>query len=266
MTFSILQIEWLIETDSPEELVDGLVGIYGNNTSSIWESIIPAPAELDALVEELPAFPDPTLAAFDVLIPEEHDEGPPFKHSEGLPAFLRVVCAMVQLLGIDRQLSAEKIWALEYVLLAECFILQAESVPHSSQAVFPADTEPSLLRRILTQISKVTTYQLALIGNEENLHSSVTNAIQSKNRPNMNVYQQFLYDLYQKASNEDSVQLSLVLRLVLQYILKTASGADGDLWLSVARTKRNQCQSLGIFPHRPSTSHSFLSDPNFIEY
>ena len=242
------------------------MGIYGNNTSSIWESIIPAPAELDALVEELPSFPDPTLAAFDVLIPEEHDEGPPFKHGEGLPAFLRVVCAMVQLLGIDRQLSAEKIWALEYVLLAECFILQAQSVPHSSQAVFSADTEPSLLRRILTQISKVTTYQLALIGNEENLHSSVTKAIQSKNQPNMNVYQRFLYDLYQKAFKENSVQLSLVLHLVLQYILKTASGADGDLWLSVARTKRNQCQSLGIFSHRLSTSHSFLSGPNFIEY
>src|SRR5258706_8662614 len=265
MTFSILQIKWLIETDSPEELVNGLAEIYGNNTSLIWESIIPAPTELNALVEELPAFPDPTLAAFDVLIPEEH-EGPSFKNGKAPPAFLRVVCAMVQLLGIDRQLSAEKIWALEYVLLAECFILQAQSVPHSSQAVFPADTEPSLLRRILTQISKVTTYQLALIGNEENLHSSVTKAIQSKNRPTMGVYQQFLYDLYQKTLKENSMQLSLVLRLVLQYVLKTASGADGDLWLSVARTKRNQCQSLRIFSHRPSTPHNFLTGPNFIEY
>lgn len=266
MTFSILQIKWLIETYSPEELVDGLTEIYGNNTSSIWESIIPAPAELDALVEELPAFPDPTLAVFDILIPEEHEEGPPFRYSKALPAFLRVVCAMVQLLGIDRQLSAERIWALEYVLLAECFILQAQSVPHSSQAVFPADIEPSLLRRILNQISKVTTYQLALIGNEENLHSSVTKAIQSRNRATMNAYQQFLYDLYQKTSKENSVQLSLVLRLVLQYVLKTASGADGDLWLSVARTKRNQCQSVCILSHRPSTSHSLLSGPNFIEY
>jgi hypothetical protein len=232
-----------------------LTGIYGNNIASIWGSIIPAPAELDALVEELPAFPDPTLAAFDVLIPEEHEEGRSFKPSSGLPAFLRVVCAMIQLLGTDRQLSAEKIWALEYVLLAECFILQGQSVPHSSQAVFPADTEPSFLQRILTQISKVTTYQLALIGNEENLHSSVTKAIQSKNRPTTNVYQQFLYDLYQKTSKENSVQLSLVLRSVLQYALKTASGADGDLWLSVARAKRNQSQSRSIF----RTARAFLT-------
>jgi hypothetical protein len=255
-----------LKLDSPEDLVDGLAGIYSNGASSIWGSIMPAPAELDALVEELPAFPDPTLAALDVLVPEEHENGPPFKYSKGLPSFLRVVCAMVQLLGMDRQLSAEKIWALEYVLLAEYFILQAQSVPHSSQAVFPADTEPSLLRRILTQISKVTTYQLALIGNEENLHSSVTKAIQSKNRPATNLYQQFLYDLYQKTFKENSVQLSLVLRSVLQYVLKTASGADGDLWLSIARAKRNQCQSFAIFSHLPSTSHSFLSGPNLIEY
>jgi len=224
-----------------------LAGIYGSDISSIWGSIIPTPAELDALVEELPAFPDPTLAAFDVLIPEEHEEGPPFKYNKGLPAFLRVVCAMVQLLGTDRQLSTGKIWALEYVLLAECFILQAQSVPHSSQAVFPADTDPIFLQRTLSQISKVTTYQLALIGNEENLHSSVTKAIQSNNRPTTNVYQQFLYDLYQKTYKENSVQLSLVLRSVLRYILKTASGADGDLWLSIARAKRNRSQSLGIF-------------------
>ena len=52
MTFSLFQIKRLIETDSPEELVDGLAEVYGNNTSSIWESIVPAPAELDALVEE----------------------------------------------------------------------------------------------------------------------------------------------------------------------------------------------------------------------
>jgi len=224
-----------------------LAGIYGSDISSIWGSIIPTPAELDALVEELPAFPDPTLAAFDVLIPEEHEEGPPFKYNKGLPAFLRVVCAMVQLLGTDRQLSTGKIWALEYVLLAECFILQAQSVPHSSQAAFPADTDPIFLQRTLSQISKVTTYQLALIGNEENLHSSVTKAIQSNNRPTTNVYQQFLYDLYQKTSKENSVQLSLVLRSVLRYTLKTASGADGDLWLSIARAKRNRSQSLGIF-------------------
>ena len=217
-------------------------------------------------MEELPAFPDPTLAAFDVLVPEEHEEGPPFKYNKGLPAFLRVVCAMVQLLGMDRQLSAEKIWALEYVLLAEHFILQAQSVPHSSLAVFPANTEPSSLQRFLTQISKVTTYQLALIGNEENLHSSVTKAIQSNNWPTTNIYQQFLYDLYQKTYKENSVQLSLVLRSVLQYVLKTASGTDGDLWLSVARAKRNQCQSFGISSYCPSTSHSFLSGPNLIEY
>lgn len=224
-----------------------MAGIYGNDVSSTWGSIIPAPAELDALVEQLPASPDPTLAAFDVLIPEENSEGPSFKYSKGLPTFLRVVCAMAQLLGMDRQLSAEKIWALEYVILAECFILQAQSVPHSSRAVFPADTDPSLLQRILTQISKVTTYQLAMIGNEENLHSSVTKAIRSKNRPTTNIYHQFLYDLYQKTLKKNSVQLSLVLRSVLQYVLKTASGADGDLWLSVARAERNQRQSLGIF-------------------
>lgn len=220
------------------------MGIYGHSVSPIWRSITPTPAELDALAEELPAFPDPTLAAFDVLIPEEHEESPPFKYSKGLPVFLRVVCAMVQLLGMDRQLSAEKIWALEYVLLAEHFIFQAQAIPHSSQAVFPPDTEPSLLQSILTRISKVTTYQLALIGNEENLHSVVTKAIQSKIRPTTGVYQQFLYDLYLKTSKENSVQLSLVLRSVLQYALKTASGAEGDLWLSIARAKRDQGQSV----------------------
>jgi len=243
-----------------------LTGIYGNNAPSVWSGIIPAPAVLDALVEGLPALPDPTLAAFDVLVPEEHEERPPLKHTKGLPTFLRVVCAMVQLLEMDRQLSAERIWTLEYVLLAEYFILQAQSVPHSSQAVFPPDTEPSLLQRILTQISKVTTYQLALIGNEENLHSSVIKAIQSKARPSTNVYQQFLYDLYQKTLQRNSVQLSLVLRSVLQYVLKTASGAEGDLWLSVARAKRNQCQSFGVSWHRLGASHSHFSSSNVIEY
>src|SRR5258708_29822396 len=118
-------------SNSPEELINGLVAIYGNDTSSIWRGIIPAPTELDSLAEELPAFPDPTLAALDILVPEEHEERPPFKHAKGLPAFLRFVYAMVQLLGMDRQLSSEKIWALEYVLLAEPFILQGRSVPHS---------------------------------------------------------------------------------------------------------------------------------------
>jgi hypothetical protein len=252
--------------DSPEELVDGSAGICNNSASSIWGSIIPTPAELDELVEELPAFPDPTLAAFDVLVPEKHGEGPPFKYTKGLPAFLRVVCAMVQLLGMDRQLSAEMIWALEYVLLAEHFILQAQSVPHSSQAVFPPDTDPGALQRILTQISKVTAYQLALIGNEENLHSSVIKAIQSKTRPTTNVYHQFLYDLYQKSFKEDSMQTSLVLRSVLQYVLKTASGAEGDMWLSVARAKRSQCQSFDILWHRLGAPHSFLSGSNFNEH
>ena len=228
-------------------MINGLTGIYGNDASSTWRGIIPAPAELDALVKELPASPDPILAAFDVLVPEEHEERPPFRCTKGLPAFLRVVCAMVQLLGMDRQLSAENIWALEYVLLAEYFILQGQSVPYSNQAVFPPDTEPSLLQRILIQISKVTTYQLALISNEEDLHSSVIKAIQLEIRPTTNVYQQFLYDLYQKTFKGNSVQLSLVLRSVLQYVLKTASGAEGDLWLSVARTKRNHCQSFSIF-------------------
>lgn len=246
-------------------MINGLAGIYSNDAPSIWRGIIPAPAELDALVEELPAFPDPTLAAFDVLVPEEHEEWSPFSHTKGLPTFLRVVCAMVQLLGMDRQLSSGKIWALEYVLLAECFILHGQSVPYSSQAIIPPDTEPSLLQHILTQISKVTTYQLALIGNEDDLHSAVIKAIQSKTRPPTNHYQQFLYDLYQKNSKGNSVQLSLVLRSALQYVLKSASGAEGDLWLSVARAKRNQCQSFNMFWHRSGTPHSFFSGPNLIE-
>lgn len=183
--------------------------------------------------------PDPSLALIESIIPAIPEfENPTISglifDSGGYSPYTRVTSALLTYLGDNRSVAKESMWALRHILILGQYTNDLLSVSETPSGLFGPDVSRSELRKLLAKVHQLSTYLLST--GDDSLHSQVVNACTTtRETTSSDALISFVVDVVNHARKEDSVRDALVLRSVLKHLLASATKADSDQWLSLAR-------------------------------
>jgi len=235
--------------------------------------IFPTRGELDTLTGSLPSDPpDPSLALIESIIPAIPEfENPTISglifDSRGYSPYIRVTSTLLAYLVDNRSIAKESMWALRHILILGQYTNDLLSVPETPSGLFGPDVSRPELRKLLAKVHQLSTYLLST--GDDSLHSQVVNACTAtRATTSSDALTSFVVDVVNHARKEDSVRDALVLRSVLKHLLASATKADSDQWLSLARKLEKtgasyrsygvRCQ-LTTTPIAPQTTLAILS-------
>jgi E3 ubiquitin-protein ligase listerin len=192
--------------------------------------------------------PDPSLALVESIIPAtsefENPTVPGLKFdSRGYSPYIRVTSALLAYLADNRSVAKENMWALRHILMLGQYANDLLSVPETPSGLFSPDVSRPELRRLLAKAHQLSTYLLST--GDDSLHTQVASACTAtRTTTSSDALVSFVVDVVNHARKEDTVRDALVLRSVLKHLLASASKADSDQWLNLARRLEKSGASL----------------------
>ncbi|KAG1837363.1 hypothetical protein DFJ58DRAFT_863015 [Suillus subalutaceus] len=194
--------------------------------------VFPTPGEFNTMINSLPSDPpDPSLAFIESIIPAISEfENPTISGLEfdprGYSPYIRVTYALLAYLGDNRSIAKENMWALRHILILGQYANDVLRVP--------ATSSDCLGQILLGKVHQLSTYLLST--GDDGLHSQVVSACISARATTLSdALVSFVVDVVNHAKREDTVRDALVLRSVLKHLFASASKADSDQWLNLAR-------------------------------
>ncbi|KAJ7096074.1 hypothetical protein C8R44DRAFT_889801 [Mycena epipterygia] len=228
---------------TPEEilaaLAEGTLGV----PLDVVADVFPGQAELDAMLNALPA--DPPAASLAVLHPHlppasaiRATKPAPAHDARGYAAYARIVAALLQALAADRRAAKEHVWALRHVLALALYAEDLRAVPAAVNPVFDAEA-PGLdgvaLVELAAHAQQVTTYLLTA-STDDGWRARVIAALTSdKPLVGGGALPSLLVDLVACARRTDGSRDCRVLGGVLRHLLQDADKAEADLGMTFAR-------------------------------
>ncbi|EJF63887.1 hypothetical protein DICSQDRAFT_145362 [Dichomitus squalens LYAD-421 SS1] len=236
--------ELLIDSSNkatPEHVLRTLSASSFGSKVDVLSDIFPSRAELDSMLEALPSTPlDPSLAVVDPLVPpsvqyrsikvtaSEFD-------TQGLAKYARTVHGLLLYLVDERQTAKESMWALHHILALAIYAEESSYLPGAQSPVFAKTVARATLQSILDRVQQLAAYLLSS-ATDEKWHSSVTNALVNQGpATGLEGVGQLVVDLVGRATRRDTVRESRVLHMILRHALSTATKADSEQWMLVAR-------------------------------
>ncbi|KAJ7753853.1 hypothetical protein B0H16DRAFT_1886878 [Mycena metata] len=227
---------------SPENILDALAeGTLG--PVDVIAEVFPARAQLDAMLDGLPA--DPAAASLAVLHPHLPPASairklkPASAHDNlGYSAYARIVTGLLQALSADRRAAKTHVWALRHVMALAIVAEDLRAVPAATSAMFDAG-HPALdlgeLEALGARAQQLTTYLLTAAvedGWRARVLAAVTN---DKPLVGGGAVPGLLVELVGCARRTDGSRECRVLERVLAHALQDADRAEADLWMAFAR-------------------------------
>ena len=193
---------------------------------------------LERLFTEEIAIPlDPTLAAVDLLVPEEELEDLQVYRfdKQQLSSYARLAWALTFLASTDRQVAKPNVWILKHSLLLQQLAEDRLQTSNARMSPFGPDIPRAFLLRAIENARMLTVYLFSGISSSDLPHGMMVDAIDRKaalESPDMGG---FIVDLCNSSQNSDSPKFARVARSVLSYALRGISLAEADKWLSLSR-------------------------------
>ena len=212
------------------------------------------------MLDALPSTPlDASLAVIDPLVPPSvqyrslkfpKDGG----DAQGLTEYARVVYGLLLYLVDDRQTAKENPWVLRHFLALAIYAEEAKLLPCVDSPVFSKIVTRTTLLGILGRVQQATTYLLSST-TDEKWHTTVANVLvsQATASTGLDGVGRLVVDLVNRAKRYDAIRESRILHMILRHALSTATKADSEQWMLVAR----KLEKLGR--HRPRIYGSHLT-------
>ena len=203
--------------------------------------IFPSRVELDGMLDALPSTPlDASLAIADPLVPPSVQYRPlKFVREEfdtqGLIKYARVVYGLLLHLADDRQTAKENAWVLHHFIALALYAEELKHLPAAESPVFAQTVTRATLQGILDRVQQVTTYLLSST-TDEKWHTTVTNALVNQGpAASLDGVGQLVVNLVNRTKRYDTIRESRILHTILRHALSTATKADAEQWMLVAR-------------------------------
>lgn len=210
-----------------------------------FEEIFPSKKELDAMLDILPPNPvDVSLAVIDPLVPTAIEDDNDNEVSEavvdrsGYSSYARVVTALLHYFSDERQLAKENVWALRHFLAFAQYADEKLQFPEAESSLFGRAVSPTALQDLTAKVDQITAYVLSSVP-DESWFSPIISSLLNGQPPSSGIGR-LLYDLVYDSAGRDTVRESRVLHSVLQHILTSATKAEADQMIMLARKIENK--------------------------
>lgn len=140
-------------------------------------------------------------------------------------------------------------WALHHALILALFASEVLQVPGAESPVFRSNPKIAVieLREISRQAQQIAAFLLTT-PDEAAWHKEVTAVLSGRtqsSRPDS--MGEFVRLVFEHSRVHDTVRDSLVLHMVLQHVLRSATKDDADLWIDLARSIEDKgASSFGL--------------------
>jgi hypothetical protein len=212
---------------------------------SAYMNVLPSQQQFDQLfLEEIQTETNPLLSAIDLLVPESDvdDARSPEDRifdKQHLSYYARCTWALTILASTDRKLAKENMWILKHALLLQQMAEDQLFAPSSSCGCFGPAVDAGLLKKIGETVQKTNAYLFSSISSFDLSHGDIIKAITSPAlRSQKQGMGRFIIDMCAESIGNDSSRIARILRSILAHVLRGASAANVDLWLSLSRTLR----------------------------
>lgn len=208
----------------------------------VLAEIFPSRVDLDAMLDTFPSTPlGASLAVVDPLVPppSQYKASNATSHeydSQGFSKYARTVHGLLFHLADDRQTAKQNFWALQHFLAVAIYAEELKDLPSEESPVFAKTVTRAMLQGVLDKVHQLTAYLLSSTA-EEQWHVGVTNALLSQGSSTsvLDGAGQLVADLVSRAKRQSSIRESRILHSVLRHALSTATKADAEQWMGVAR-------------------------------
>lgn len=194
------------------------------------------------MLDALPSTPlDASLAVVDPLVSPsvqyrslEFPKGVADTH--GLTKYARIVHGLLLYLVDDRQTAKENPWVLHHFLALALYAEEAKHLPAVESPIFSNTVTRTTLQGILDRVQQAAAYLLSST-TDEKWHTTVTNVLvgQATVSTGLDGIGRLVVDLINRATRYDAVRESRILHMILRHALSTATKADSEQWMLVAR-------------------------------
>ncbi|KAI0747035.1 hypothetical protein C8Q80DRAFT_1178930 [Daedaleopsis nitida] len=224
-----LLLDCLAKT-TPEQILRAASAIPFTAGMDVLSDVFPSRADLDVILDALPSTPlDASLAVLD-----------PTYDSRGLSKYARIVYALLLHVADDRQSAKENVWVLHHCLAFAIYAEEFRHLPAAGSPVFSAAVSLTTLQSVTDRVQQLSAYLLSSTA-EEHWHVGVTNALIGQGAPDgLDGVAQLIVELVGRARRSDSVRESRVLHAILRHAMSTATKADAEQWMLVARKLEKQ--------------------------
>lgn len=231
---------WVLNTEvvvGIEDLMTAAMYIANHDATWIVNNLLPSTSTLDAMfLEDIAYSPHPIIAATDNLVPEE--ESSPGSSKATISTYTRVAWGLAIAAISDRQLAKHNTWVLKHMLLLQQL---AEDRLLTSGAggpdTFGKDVSDDSIRTLINTVQKVTAYLFSGISSTDISHAAVVETLKTDN-PIADPILAVIVELCRIGMRQDGVMVARLVRGVLAQLLRGASKADADTWITFARTAR----------------------------
>ncbi|KAH9941137.1 uncharacterized protein BXZ73DRAFT_75106 [Epithele typhae] len=224
---------------------------YGASINVLAE-IFPSRDEIDRLLTELPPAPlDASLAVVDPLVPPPTQfraaaNEAPDCDNQGFSVYARVVHGLLLHLADDRQTAKTNFWALHHFLALAIYAEDEKHLPALQSPVFSQSVSRATLQNITDRTLQIATYLLSSF-TEETWHADVTKVLLGQgSAERLDGAGKLIVDLISNARTQDTVRESRVLHMILHHVLNTATKADAEQWMAVARRLERQAPHTAL--------------------
>ena len=215
--------------------------------------VIPTSSEFNTMLSSTSTdHIDASLAIIEPLVPPSITSASSRKarwnrsfDSSGFSPYARGVTALLHILTTDRYIARENMWTLQHVLTLALFANEVLQVPGVESPAFRGQvTAVSELKDIIRLTQQVATLLLTTTG-EGPWHQDIVDALSGRKLPGKSgPVGDFVRLVFEQSKLDDTVRDSLVLRTVLQHVLRNATKEDADRWIELARDIEGQGMSL----------------------
>ncbi|KAI5116021.1 hypothetical protein M0805_005027, partial [Coniferiporia weirii] len=241
---------------SPDVVLQVIAEEYLGTLADLLKDFFPSSKDLDYMLDDLPTNPiDPILAIVDPLVPppstwkEEENVNPSYDRA-GLSEYARVVSALLTIAADNRYLVRSDVWLLRHFLTLSLAAVDRMMLRSVESAFFSQTVSESVLRDIDAKVKTLMSFLLANVG-EEGWHAAVTQSfLKGSIRAETGFLDEnitnFVMMVLSAASKGDTIRESRVLYTVMRHILNSATSADAEQWMTLARRVEKQFPNTAL--------------------
>jgi hypothetical protein len=206
---------------------------------------------MDEMLSQISPDPiDASLAVMDPLIPPRSTLTgksafkPQLYDSRGFSSYARVVDALLQVFGEDRQSAKQNTWALGHFLALEVYAQDFVNVPSAQSPVFGREALALGLDGVITRVRQVTTYVLTSAVDDRWPSDALGVLLQDKREGDVGPLVMLLVGGIRQAREADSARDVRILRIILDHVFHDMEKEEADRWMLFARKIESTGNSL----------------------
>jgi len=205
--------------------------------------VFPTSKEINEMLTQLSPDPiDPSLAVLDPLIapPSTFSSKSAFSQpqlydSRGFSSYARVVDALLQVFGEDRQLAKQNTWALGHFLALGVYAQDLVSVPSAWSPAFEQKALAARLDDVIARVRRVTTYVLTSAADDGWRGAALDIVLEAKGVGHVGTLPALLVDAIKEGQQHDLMRDVRVLRVILDHVFHDLEKDEADRSIVLAR-------------------------------